>query len=201
MYLILFLFGVDIGGTLLGIDSVAFMAHISGSLFGFALGLTLLATRVLAREPYDFLVLVDRWIHPQLRAVDPLEAHTLEVSPHLKAVLAALEGGDESGAVERYAQLVKRHPAAVLPRQSQLDLADHAFRLERYTVAAQAYERFLLHHPQDGYVDQVHLILGLLYASRIHRPDRAKRMLTDALENLEDKRQLKIVNEALARLG
>lgn len=45
MNLILFMFGADLVGEFFGREEVAFMAHISGSLFGFTLGLTLLATR------------------------------------------------------------------------------------------------------------------------------------------------------------
>src|SRR5437763_2357253 len=61
MYLISVFFVLDLVGNLAGSVSVAHAAHISGLLFGFGVGMGLLAVKLLPRDPFDLLALLQRW--------------------------------------------------------------------------------------------------------------------------------------------
>jgi len=67
LYFILFSVGKDLlesvywgGGTGQG-SGTAYMAHLSGNLAGFAIGLLLLLTRLVQRDHYDLLAVFHRW--------------------------------------------------------------------------------------------------------------------------------------------
>ncbi len=51
----------DIWGALSGAGGVAYFAHLAGNGFGFLVGMTLLWTRLVPRDPYDLLSLVNQW--------------------------------------------------------------------------------------------------------------------------------------------
>jgi len=61
MYLILFSFFRDLIEQALNMGQVAYMAHITGTIAGFLIGLLLLLTGLVARDPYDLLTQIDRW--------------------------------------------------------------------------------------------------------------------------------------------
>src|SRR5204863_7360118 len=54
MYLILAFFILDLIGNIAGSPYVAHIAHIAGLLFGFGIGMGLLAVQLLPRDPFDF---------------------------------------------------------------------------------------------------------------------------------------------------
>ena len=53
--------GRDIFYQLQGGEGVAYIAHLGGNLFGFGMGMGLLWTRLLVREPYDLMSLLTQW--------------------------------------------------------------------------------------------------------------------------------------------
>src|SRR5436189_272203 len=59
--LFLFIFAQDLEFNFAGGDSVAHMAHIAGTVFGFAVCLGLLAVRLLPRDQFDVVALIQRW--------------------------------------------------------------------------------------------------------------------------------------------
>lgn len=61
LYFLGFAFAKDIWGQVSGAGRVAYMAHIGGNLFGFAVGMGLLFMRILPREPYDLMTLLMQW--------------------------------------------------------------------------------------------------------------------------------------------
>jgi membrane associated rhomboid family serine protease len=61
MYLVSFFVALDLAMNLAGSTGVAHTAHIWGALLGFGVALALLASRMLPRDPFDFLALVPRW--------------------------------------------------------------------------------------------------------------------------------------------
>jgi hypothetical protein len=61
MYLVSFFVALDLAMNLAGSTGVAHTAHIWGALLGFGVALALLASRMLPRDPFDFLALVHRW--------------------------------------------------------------------------------------------------------------------------------------------
>ena len=61
MYLVSFLVALDVAMNLAGSTGVAHTAHLWGALLGFGVTAALLASRMLPRDPFDFLALVHRW--------------------------------------------------------------------------------------------------------------------------------------------
>lgn len=208
MYLILFVFMQDVFFQVVGGGRVAYSAHIAGNLFGFSVGMFLLATRILAREPYDFLAMLDRWNRRRKfrqaarEGASPWQsdaARNLGTGPTLtpqirqvmearSAIMRALADHRGTQAVEAFEQLLKLDPLHVLPRQSQLDIANYAMIGERYETASAAYESFLRVYPTDPFATSadVHLILGLIYSRYTHEPQRALPLLQHAVATLRD---------------
>jgi membrane associated rhomboid family serine protease len=61
LYLVSFFVALDVAMNLAGSTGVAHTAHVWGALLGFGVCMILLATRLLPRDPFDFLALVQRW--------------------------------------------------------------------------------------------------------------------------------------------
>ena len=201
-------------------DSVAYMAHIAGYITGFGVGMALLATRLLPREPYDFLALVDRWNRRrQFRSSartaspwagsaptgriteqrsDPAQQQTMSMR---SAITEALGGGDTERALEIYERLLAHDSGQVLPRQTQIELANRAMANERYGTAARAYELFLqTYRGEDGRAE-VQLMLGLIYVRYLGKPDRARTLLQEAREHLAEQRQRDLAARLLEQAG
>src|SRR3954447_2426336 len=61
LYLVSFFVALDVAMNLAGSTGVAHTAHVWGALLGFGVCVGLLALRLLPRDPFDFLALVQRW--------------------------------------------------------------------------------------------------------------------------------------------
>jgi hypothetical protein len=61
LYLVSFFVALDVAMNLAGSTGVAHTAHVWGALLGFGVCVALLALRLLPRDPFDFLALVQRW--------------------------------------------------------------------------------------------------------------------------------------------
>lgn len=223
MYLILFVFLQDVFFQLIGGERVAYTAHISGNIFGFAVGMGILATRLLPREPYDFLSLLDRWNRRRrFRSMarggtSPWQADAAgqmrpsqQPSPQMRQVMETRASvmrdlADHKGpqAVAAYGQLLRLDPLHSLPRQSQLDLANYAMTTEHYETAATAYETFLRVYPTDRFASSadVHLILGLLYGRYLDQPERAVPLLQHAAATLRDPSRKAMAEQLMADIA
>lgn len=221
MYLILFSFGLDLFNSLVGSGGVAYLAHVSGNVYGFAVGMALLWVRLLPREPFDFLALLDRWNRRrQFRAATRQGAapwrsqakrqvaseeeedhpHRAQVMELRSSIAGHLSAGRQPFAMDDFEKLATIDPQAVLARQSQLDLANYAMQHERHELAAHAYEGFLRVYSTDEYRSQVELILGLIYARYVRRPERAAELLRAAMDKIDDESQKKMAGEILSQL-
>ena len=223
IYLILLYFGWDVFQQVSGMGGgVANMAHISGYVFGFGVCMALLATRILTREIYDFMSLVDRWNRRrQLRAVtrsgqtpwvadarsvrksgsDPVEEPPPRVMELRGAVVQALKDRQEGRAVDQFAELMELDASQVLNREVQLDVANHAMGAARYELAAQAYEGYLKRYDKADDVVQIRLILALIYTRYVRQPDRAREILTGLDEKLTDPDQQEMARTMLKQVG
>lgn len=209
---------VDLFMQLSGAAGVAYLAHLAGYAFGFAIGMTLLRARILPREPYDFLALVDRWNRRrQLRettrggrspwsnaapnaADKPLTDAQRRQMAMRDEVRAALQAGQHDRAVDAYERLLRDDPDQVMDRQAQLDLANHAMTQQRHGTAARAYERYLEHYPKDDHLERVQLLLGLVYARYLDQPAKARPLLTAAREKLDADQQRQLADQLLAEI-
>ena len=80
------------------------------------------------------------------------------------------------------------------------DIANQLASDHQPSEAAWAYEQFLTHYGSYEHSEQVELMLGILYARYLHKPDEAVRHLQRAAERLSDPNQMKMCREALAEL-
>lgn len=202
--LILFRVAQDVLFQFWGYGSTAYFAHITGYIVGFLAGAGLLVGRVLAREPYDMLsVLEQRRRRRQFKSMtrqgyQPWDAGKLESktarepTPEEQRIMRlrgqitdAMSKGDPAEAARLYDELTSLDPEQVLSQQHQLDLANHLMSDGRYDAAARAYERMLQAYPRYDDRAHVQLILGLIYARYLGQPDRARELLAEAQPRLD----------------
>lgn len=204
--LVVFSFCKDLIFQLLNIGGVAYVAHLGGNVFGFVVALGLVLAGALPREPFDLLSVFDR---SKRRAPDKPDRspaaedpeHQQRVRRQREAVESAMAAHDARRAIGEYQRLVELGPAAKLSRKMQLDVADQAMHLGHHDLAAHAYERFLIDHADDGFGDQVHLILGLIYARHLNDKPHAREHLREAIDRLDDPTRRRQAREMLEQLG
>jgi membrane associated rhomboid family serine protease len=209
-------------------DNVGHTAHIGGTLFGALLCIVLLTTRLLPRDPFDVVALIQRWNRRRqyrdmvaggynpfeytqpVRAgyfnaatpapapkVDPAANRILELR---STISQALSAHDLDLAAKQYVELKTFDPQQVLPKQQQLDVANHLASQRLYPQAAEAYELFLQQYPKADQIAQVELMLGLIYARYLNQPDRARSYLSRAAAKYHEGRELELAREELAKL-
>jgi len=223
LWFILAFFLMDLGQQflpMLGGGNVAYSAHIGGTVFGVAVCTALLATRLLPRDMYDFLALVDRWnrrrVHRDLvhRGFDPFAVQKqtaarqkpdpkLDQIQDLRATInESIANHRLSDAAAQYTQLLAIEPNQVMSRQTQLDLANELFTAANHPAAAAAYEAYLRQYSRGGErVEQIQLMLGIIYARYLQKPDRARELLSAAADRLTGEQELSVAREELSKLG
>jgi outer membrane protein assembly factor BamD (BamD/ComL family) len=112
----------------------------------------------------------------------------------------ALARHDHVRAADGYIEMKKIDAEQVLARQAQLEVANQLASQQRYTDAAEAYEMFLRHYKNFDQIEQVELMLGLIYARYLSRDDRAKEYLLRAMARLHGDRELDLARTELKRI-
>ena len=112
-------------------------------------------------------------------------------------IAATTRRGDHQAAADLYLQIIQVNPDVVLPRQQQLDIANHLMGDERYTEAAEAYERFRRHFRSYDHMPDVQLMLGMIYGRYLHRYQEAADLLTAAVDRLADPNKKKLARDEL----
>ena len=210
MVLIGFRIAQDVLFQLAGIGGVAYLAHLGGYAAGFAVGMALLATRLLPREPVDMLAFIEHrrrrrqfqrmarrgfhaWDHaptepassdgaaPRAPAPTPESQALMQ---HRADITRALAEHRLTEAARLYSDLLRDDPKQVFAQQPQLDLANQLMADGRYDTAAAAYELMLAAYPRYAQRHHVQLILGLIYARYLDAPTRARTLLNEALPHL-----------------
>jgi membrane associated rhomboid family serine protease len=220
IWLIIFQIGENLVMQLSSREPVAYLAHLVGYAYGFAVGMTLLGTRLLAREPYDLMTMFEQfrrrrqfsaltrqgyqpWQAKAAAAAataappDAREARLLERRGQIHEALSIHDG---AAAARLYADLLDIDPDQVLNQQSQLDLANQFMADGKHALAAKAYELFLRTYSTYEEREQVQLILGLIYARYLRVKPRAAELLTAALPRLRDPGQRDLATRTLAEL-
>jgi len=196
-----------------GGDGVARLAHIGGYLFGAGVSITLLATGLLEREPFDLFTLHkqakrrrqfreltskggDPWNNTgRVRAPIKPEKLSPAEEDRLRArgrVTAALNSGKPEEAARLYKELLGAHPGEVLAHKAQSEIANQFFAMGEYKLAAQAYRRFLQKYGTDPEAPRMGLMLGLVLARYLHNPAQAGEVLTKMHDRLSrpDEREM-----------
>jgi len=209
MLLILFQVAQDVLFQIGGIGGTAYLAHLAGYTCGFTVGMGLLMSRILPREPYDMLSLIEQrrrkaqftrlsqqgyqpWEHhkpgdPPKAAGDgsaTLTEQQKQVMQSRSAISAALADHNTPKAAELYVKLLEHEPEQVMGQQQQLDIANQLMSEGRYGVSASAYQLFLVTYKNYPDRQQVQLILGLIFARYLDQRQRAKELLTQAIPKL-----------------
>ena len=204
-------------------SDTAHVAHLSGAAFGFGVSLALLAAHLLPRDQFDLLALIQRWnrrrqyrdmvskgydpfryvpqSHQRPGAVALLpDEHLLRIQDLRAEINEALAHHNHPHAALKYLELKKVDSDQVLSRQAQLDVANQLASQQRYQDAAQAYEEFLTHYRNFEQLEQVELMLGLIYARYLKDHDRGKEILLRALARLHGEREISMARAELARI-
>ncbi len=87
-----------------------------------------------------------------------------------------------------------------MARPAQLDIATQFHHDGAYVQAAEAYEALLKAFPNVERVEQVQLMVGLIYARYLNQYERAKQHLSKAIEKLHGSRELELAREELTRV-
>jgi membrane associated rhomboid family serine protease len=213
-----------------GVSSgVAYVAHSAGYVYGIGIAAALLLLRMLPRDAFDLPNLIQNWrrrqkykrmvaggyepfassdtqgapqrkVQAKVRMKSRHDTSSASVIAHRKALSEAIRRNDMPTAADHYRQLVAEDPELVLPRQQQLDIANHLMGTQAHDQAAEAYERFLTHYASYRFVADIHLMLGLLYGRYLHRDDRAVEMLDLAQAGLTDTTKRQLAQAELAEL-
>jgi len=207
------------------IAAVAYDAHLAGYACGIAAMLGLLATGLISSSHYDLLAMLKRWDRRRRyrdvvsSGYDPFTGRTTAKRIKVKEVKTPAQQQREekiiqlrneiatriaqrnlSAAAELYLELIELDSNQIPPRQYLLDIANQLTSENKHAESARAYEQFLAHYGKYEYVEQVQLMLGILYSRYLHQTELAIKHLTAAAEKLTDPGQLKMCNDELAKL-
>jgi membrane associated rhomboid family serine protease len=226
IFFVIFFFIQDLFFSFESSNTVAHTAHVSGSIFGFTVCLILLLTKLLPRDRFDVLALVGRWnrkrqfqsiiregYNPWDKApTTPPPGSVSNVTPvpanpamqrllDLRGEIAeAIAHHNLPHATQLYLQLKQLDRNQVLSRQAQLDVANQLTSQHQYPDAADAYEQFLRCFPNYDQIEQVQLMLGIVYARYLNNFARADEVLKLALQRLHAERDIAMARGELARI-
>lgn len=208
------------------LPNVAYDAHLSGYAFGILAILVLLATGLLKSSTFDLWAMLKQWNRRrQYRdavssGYDPFnggsktkqikvnevkktasqQKYEEEITQLRKEIVGRIAQRNLPAAVQLYLELMDLDSEQILPPQYLLDIANQLAGENKHAHAAQAYEQFLTHYSNYEYVEQVELMLGILYSRYLQKPDLAAKHLHAAAKNLSDPGQLKMCQDELAKL-
>ena len=225
MVLILFQIAQDAVMYVARFGGVAYLAHLSGYAYGFAVGMGLLWIGLLAREPYDLPALLERhrrraqfksltrggyqpWQHMPGDQIKRQGNSSSDASPEQIKMMEMRDKISKSINEDRldeaavtYYELLKLDPRQVMSRQHQLDIANQLMSDCRYDTAAQAYELFLDTYKNYARREQIELILGLIYGRYLGRPQRARELLNSAMTRLSDPQERNLAQKVLGEVS
>jgi hypothetical protein len=206
--------------------NVAYDAHLSGYAFGILACFVMLGTGLITSSSFDLLAMLKHWNRRrQYRDViasgyDPFRgtgAKKINVREIKKDTPADKQQQDRimqlrseitqriternmSEAANKYLELVKLDAEQLPPQQHLLDIANQLASENKHTEAAAAYEKFIRHYKTYGYIEQVQLMLGILYSRYLNQTEPAIKHLEAAEAKLTDAGQLQMCRDELRRL-
>ncbi|MGA2171509.1 MAG: rhomboid family intramembrane serine protease [Sedimentisphaerales bacterium] len=206
--------------------NVAYDAHLAGYTFGIVASLILLATGLTATSHFDLWAMVKQWNRRRqyrdtistgydpytgfggTKRIESREIKKADVQrqedPRVRQIRGEISDHiykhDFHAAAELYFQLVGLDDEQVIPRQHLLDIANQLTSEGQHDRAAQVYEKFLTHYGNYEYVEQVELMLGLIYSRYLDKPELAIKYLTSAEIKLTDPGQLKMCRDEIDKL-
>ena len=206
--------------------AVAYDAHIAGYAFGIAAILGLLASGLITGSSLDLWAMIKRWNRRrQYRdavssGYDPYSGRTTtkqinvkevkktpaqqkqeeEITQLRNEITSRINQRNLPAAAKLYLEIMDLDTEQILPRQYLLDIANQLASENKQPQAAAAYEQFLKHYSKYEYVEQVELMLGILYSRYLQNNDLAIKHLQTAAKKLSDPGQLKMCQDELKKL-
>lgn len=205
---------------------VAYEAHLTGYAMGVVSVVLLLATGLIAGSSFDLWSMMKRWNRRRrYRDVvsggyDPFSGRTKTKRIRVREIIKTpaqkekeeqavrLRGEISERLAQRnlpaataiYLELMQLDSEQILPRQQLLDIANQLAGDSRHAESARAYEQFLAHYGNYEYIEQIELMLGILYSRYLKQPEAAVKHLRAAADKLTDPGQLKMCRDELAGL-
>jgi membrane associated rhomboid family serine protease len=205
--------------------NVAYDAHLAGYAFGILAILGMLAGGLVSSSGFDLWSMLRQWNRRRryrdtvASGYDPYTGRTtrrikvkeVKQTPAQKKQQQQIKQlRDEinrriaqrnlSAAAQSYLQLIELDSSQVPPRQYLLDIANQLASENKHAESARAYEKFLTHYSKYEYIEQVQLMVGILYSRYLDRPVLATEHLRAAVEKLTDPGQLKMCKDELTKL-
>lgn len=112
------------------------------------------------------------------------DARKAEVIALRSAISESLRRHDVAAAAEQYTRLLGLDGSQVLGPGQQRDVANQLMAERKHPQAAQAYELFVNTYPRQPGVEEMQLMLGLIYTRYIERLQRAREVLIAASQRL-----------------
>lgn len=205
---------------------VAYNAHLAGYAFGIAATLILLATGLVSVSGFDLWSMIKQWNRRRRyrdsvaggfepftgrQAVKQIKVKEVKKSPAQREkeekitnlrreINSRIVQRNVSAAAELYLRLIDIDEGQLLPRQHLLDIANQLASESKYERAAKAYEKFIKHYGNYEYIEQVQLMVGLIYSRYLHQPEAAMHYLKEAEKKLIDPGQLRMCKQELEKL-
>jgi membrane associated rhomboid family serine protease len=209
----------------LSIAAVAYDAHLAGYACGIAAMLIMLATGLISSTGLDLWSMIKQWNRRRRYSdavssgYDPFTGQTTTKRIKVKEIKTPAQRQQQEkinqlrneignriaernlpAAAELYLQLMELDSTQIPPRQYLLDIANQFASENKHAESAQAYEKFLTHYANYEYIEQVELMLGLMYSRYLDKPDLALKHLQVAAKKLSDPGQLKMCRDELDKL-
>jgi len=202
-------------------ENVAYDAHLAGYAFGIAASLLLLATRLTSTSHFDLWAMIKQWNRRRhyrdtistgydpftgagAKRINVREVSKEQENPEIKRLREDITNyiyqRNLPAASELYLELTGLDSSQVVPRQHLLDIANQLASEGRHDQAAFAYEKFLAQYGNYEYIEQVELMLGLIYSRYLDKPDLALKHLSLAEKKLTDPNQLQMCRDELQKL-
>ena len=210
---------------------IAYFAHLSGYASGIIGALIMLKFKLAPRSHFDLLSLIERWhkrrtYRDEIHRNDSAPDHTAggifktpgtvrdakfedaatvtelsEIEKLRLDINTAAAAGRLSDAANDYIRLVKLDSTQVMPHRHQLDIANQLMSDGQWQAAADAYIKLILHYPNCEHIEQIHLMLGVLYSRYLNKPQQARDYLEKALSKLRDEKQIQMCRDMLDNLN
>jgi membrane associated rhomboid family serine protease len=210
-------------------DGVAYDAHIAGYVYGIGIMVLCVAAGWIQKSQFDLWAMIQQWNRRRQyrdtvsQGYNPFEAagestgrrkvraravpqtpEQTEKQSRIQAlrqtITTRISERNLAGAAQVYLELMGLDDTQVIAHKPLLDVANQLASEGRYTESASAYDQFLRYYKNYESLDQVLLMLGLIYARYLHQPDRAVEILTQASKRLTDSGQLEMCENELKRL-
>jgi membrane associated rhomboid family serine protease len=207
--------------------NVAYDAHLSGYAFGILTMFIMLSTGLISSSTFDLWSTLKRWNRRRqyrdviaggydpfsgnvsrkisVRQVDKeapvINKEEYERVQQLRSEISQrIAERNMPEAARKYLELMELDKSQLPPRQHLLDIANQLAGENRHSEAAAAYEKFIRHYGTYEHIEQVQLMLGILYCRYLHQTELAIKNLEAALKRLTDAGQMKMCRDELQKL-